>query len=192
LRLIVQHYTGLVLDRVYAVQDVDQRLARRLWTHWHPHADFDEVSDNWLAMSSLVHGRHQVNKPEEMGNDIKFEEQLSTDLNTLQIFLYKDVLPVWDAVQKQTTTVSIEGIYLMATSPANDPLVFLRSIAENVINTHTLTLAGLVVFTMFCFCKNNKRHHHHSPVQYTPPPTRTAYNKPSIRCLCVDQVHTVW
>lgn len=114
-----------------AVQDVDERLQRKLWTQRHKQTDFDGVSRNWLALSALVHGRHQVNNPEEMGDDIKLEEQLSTDMNTLQIFLYKDVLPAWDAVQKQTTTVSIEGIYLMATSPANDPLVFLRSIAEN-------------------------------------------------------------
>ena len=117
-----------------AVQDVDHRLLRRLWTHRYSNGgklDFDEVKGNWVALSALVHGRHQVNNPEQMGLEIKHEDQLSTDLNTLQIFLYKDVLPAWDAVQKQTTTVSIEGIYLMATSPANDPLVFLRSIAEN-------------------------------------------------------------
>ena len=114
-----------------AVQDLDARLLRKVWTHRHPGTDFDDVQKNWLALSTLVHGRHQVNNPEAMGDDIRFEEQLSTDLNTLQIFLYKDVLPAWDAVQKQMTTVSIEAIYLMATSPANDPIVFLRSIAEN-------------------------------------------------------------
>ena len=56
----------------------------------------------------------------------------------MQMFLYKDILPAWDEQQKQTTTVSIEAIYLMATSPANDPLVFLRSIAENNPTANTL------------------------------------------------------
>jgi hypothetical protein len=56
----------------------------------------------------------------------------------MQMFLYKDILPAWDEQQKQTTTVSIEAIYLMATSPANDPLVFLRSSAENNPTANTL------------------------------------------------------
>jgi len=121
-----------------AVKDVDPRLVRKLWTHRYPSTDFDDVSSDDLALSKLVHDRHQVNLPEQMGDNIKFEEQLSTDLSTMRIFLYKDVLPAWDAVHEQTTTVSIEGIYIMSTSPANDPLVFLRSIAENNPTANTL------------------------------------------------------
>jgi hypothetical protein len=99
-----------------AVQDVDHRLLRRLWTHQYSNGgtlDFDEIKGNWVALSALVHSRHQVNNPDLIGMDIKHEDQLSTNLNTLQIFLYKDVLPAWDAVQKQTTTVSMMIVLLL-------------------------------------------------------------------------------
>jgi hypothetical protein len=124
-----------------AVQDVDIRLTAKLWNHRFAHGSgqkFDELHNNWLQLSELVHSRHQVNNPESMGEDFKHEPQLTTDLNTMQMFLYKDILPAWDAQQKQTTTVSIEAIYLMTTSTANDPLVFLRSIAENNPTANTL------------------------------------------------------
>jgi hypothetical protein len=124
-----------------AVQDVDKRLLRKVWCTRHPHLpDFDAIRDNdgWARLSHLVHARHQVNDPGQMGDEIKEDEHVSTDTSTLRMFLYKDVLPAWDAEQRQLTTVSIEGIYIIATSPANDPLLFLRSVAENNAAAATL------------------------------------------------------
>ena len=114
-----------------AVQDIDPRLLRKLWCYRNGEEDFDTVSKEFIALSSLVHDRHQTNNPEMTAMEIKEEEQIATDPNPLKIFLYKDVLPAWDENTKQSTTVSIEAIYLIATCPANDPLVFLKSIAEN-------------------------------------------------------------
>ena len=117
-----------------AVQDIDPRLLRKIWTFRNRDAenlDFDAVSNHFIDLSSLVHDRHQTNNPDLTGMEIKPERQTATDPNPLKMFLYKDVLPVWDETLNQTTTVTIEAIYLMATSPANDPLVFLKSIAEN-------------------------------------------------------------
>lgn len=114
-----------------AVQDIDPRLLRKLWNFRNDGEDFETVSKQFIALSSLVHDRHQVNCPEMTGAEIKQEEQVATDPNPLKIYLFKDVLPAWDEAVKQPTTVSIEAIYLVATCPANDPLVFLKSIAEN-------------------------------------------------------------
>lgn len=117
-----------------AVQDVDKRLVRKVWCCRHPQcSDFDAMRDEagWAGLSHIVHARKQVNDPCQMGEAIKEDEHISTETSTLRLFLYKDVLPAWDSQQKQLTTVSIEGIYIIATSPANDPLLFLRGVAEN-------------------------------------------------------------
>jgi len=124
-----------------AVQDVDLRLVRKVWSSRHPQCtDFDAVCEDqgWAGLSHIVHARCQVNDPAQMGDSIKEDEHSSTDTSTLRLFLYKDVLPAWDSEQKQLTTVSIEGIYIIATSPANDPLLFLRSVAENNATAATL------------------------------------------------------
>ena len=89
------------------------------------------MSKQFIALSSLVHDRHQTNGPEMAGTEIKQEDQIARDPNPQKIYLFKDELPAWDESVKQPTTVSIEAIYLVATCPANDPLVFLKSIAEN-------------------------------------------------------------
>ena len=48
-----------------------------------------------------------VSRHHGKGGNIKFEEQLATDLSTMQIFLYKDVLPAWDAHQEKTADIFI-------------------------------------------------------------------------------------
>jgi hypothetical protein len=73
-----------------------------------------------------VHSRHQVNNPEIMGEDFNHEPQLNTDLNTMQIFLYKDILSAWDALQKQTTTVSIEGFSMTGSASSSQFSYILR------------------------------------------------------------------
>ena len=48
-----------------AVQDVDTRLTVNLWNHWFAHRsgrEFDELHNNWLQLSELVHSRHQADK----------------------------------------------------------------------------------------------------------------------------------
>jgi hypothetical protein len=50
-----------------AVQDVDTRLTAKLWNHRAAQSSaprFDELGNNWLRLSELVHSRHQVNSPE--------------------------------------------------------------------------------------------------------------------------------
>lgn len=49
----------------------------------------------------------------------------------MDLWIYKDTLPVYDEVLKQTTCVSIEEIYLLVKSSANDPIVIQKSITEN-------------------------------------------------------------
>ena len=122
-----------------AVQDVDHRLLRKVWGY-RQEADFDNVRDagGWPAFSELVHTRCQVNNAQQMLEDVDEQETEFADTSTLRLFLYKDVLPAWDSTQKQLTTVSIEGIYIIATSPDNDPLLFLRSVYENNAAAATL------------------------------------------------------
>jgi len=52
-----------------AVQDVDTRLTAKVWNHRFAHGSgqkFDEMHNNWLQLSELVHSRHQVNNPDSM------------------------------------------------------------------------------------------------------------------------------
>jgi len=43
-----------------AVQDIDPRLLRKLWCYRNGEEDFDTLSKQFIALSSLVHDRHQT------------------------------------------------------------------------------------------------------------------------------------
>jgi len=120
-----------------AIDDVDKRLVKKVWKYRFGEAEvpFHDTQD----LSKLVHKRFQKSNQELSGTEIKIEPQKpSTDPVIVDIWVYKDIFHVWDQKNKMQTNVTVEGIYICAKAPACDPLVILRSIAENNPTASTL------------------------------------------------------
>jgi hypothetical protein len=129
-----------------AVDDLDPRIVKKVWRY-----RFGEEEVPWSdkdKLSKLVHKRFQKFKPELAHTDIKAEPQKpSTDPVIVDMWVYKDIFQVWDEKNKIQTNVTLEGIYICAKAPACDPLVILRSIAENNPTASTL-LSGYFAHMM--------------------------------------------
>lgn len=120
-----------------AVDDVDKRIVKKVWRY-----RFGEGEVPWNdkdRLSKVIHQRFQKFKPELTGTEIKIEPQKpSTDPVVVDIWVYKDIFHVWDEKNKIQTNLTVEAIYICAKAPACDPLVILRSIAENNPTASTL------------------------------------------------------
>ena len=116
------------------------------------------MSKQFIALSSLVHDRHQTNGPEMAGTEIKQEDQIARDPNPQKIYLFKDELPAWDESVKQPTTVSIEAImFVRMSSVLGQP----SCSWDQLFNTDRagaadLTLESLMLEGLFRFCDARK------------------------------------
>jgi hypothetical protein len=120
-----------------AVDDLDKRIVKKVWKY-----RFGEGEVPWNdkeKLSNLIHPRFQKFNPDVSGTEIEIEpQQPCTDPVIVDIWVYKDIFHVWDEKNKMQTNLTVEAIYICAKAPACDPLVILRSIAENNPTASTL------------------------------------------------------
>lgn len=121
-----------------AVDDLDKRIVKRVWKY--RFGEDEEVPwGDKESLSEIVDMRFRKSMPEKSGMEVNIEAQSpSTDPVIVDLWVYKDIFHAWDEKNKMQTNVTVEAIYICAKAPACDPLVILRSIAENNPTANTL------------------------------------------------------
>lgn len=120
-----------------AVDDIDERLVKKVWKYRYAAQEMPWTERSRLSM--LLHSRFRNAQPELSGTEIRMEAQQPTiDPVIVDIWLYKDIFAAWDEKTQQRTNVTVEAIYVLAKSAACDPLVIMKSIAENNPTASTL------------------------------------------------------
>jgi hypothetical protein len=71
-------------------------------------------------------------------------QTLTIDPVIVELWVYKDIFAAWDEKTKQKTNLTVEGIYILAKCAPCDPLVILKSIAENNRTASTLLLGSFL------------------------------------------------
>jgi hypothetical protein len=121
-----------------ATHDVDERILKKVWRYRFP---LEEIPlDDHASMSArLVHSRFLSSRAGLSGTEILVKAQAPTiDPVVVDIWVYKDIFAAWDETTKQKTNVTVEGLYILPKCAACDPLVILKSIAENNPTASTL------------------------------------------------------
>jgi hypothetical protein len=122
-----------------AVDDIDERISERVWKYRFPNEDVPLKDKEKL--SRLVHTRFKSNRPELAASAINVQAQPPTiDPVIVDIWIYKDIFAAWDEKTQERTNVTVEGIYILPKCAPCDPLVILKSIAENNPAASTLVL----------------------------------------------------
>ena len=123
-----------------AVDDIDERISKKVWRYRFPNTEVP--MDNKEELSKLVHSRFKSNCPNLATEKIDVQAQPPTiDPVIVDLWVYKDIFTAWDEKTQQKTNVSVEGIYILAKCAPCDPLVILKSIAENNPMASTLLLS---------------------------------------------------
>lgn len=121
----------------FGVNDIDIRLTKRIWKYRFP--DEQIPLDDNIRLSKVVHSRFKRENFDKMYTEIKTDGHVTaTDPVICDLWLFKDIYTVVDAVSGYPTKLTIEGIYLCAKTPACDPLIILKSMSENNPNNTAL------------------------------------------------------
>lgn len=123
-----------------AVDDIDVKICERVWKYRFP--DEEVPLKDKEKLSRLVHTRFKSNRPELAASAINVQAQMPTiDPVILDLWIYKDIFAAWDEKTGERTNVTVEGIYILPKCAPCDPLVILKSIAENNPTASTLVLS---------------------------------------------------
>lgn len=148
------HHKAAARSVTHTVDDMDEKLCRRLWQYRMKGAEYPE--DDKMLRSRLVDSRYHSNDPNVAGEPVHSEPQPPvTEPVLVDLFLWKHIVRGIDAATMRVTYVSIDALYIIAKFPANDPLVMLQRMAENrtklsTILTHTMNHMNLVLGKPSC------------------------------------------
>lgn len=148
------HHKAGTRSVTHTVDDVDERLKRRLWRYRMDGAEYPATDK--VLLSRLVDTRYQSNDPSVAGEPVLSKPQPPvTEPVLVDVFLWKHIVCGLDASTGRLTYVSIDAVYIIAKFPANDPLVMLQRMAENrtklsTILTHTMNHMNLVLGKPSC------------------------------------------
>jgi hypothetical protein len=122
-----------------AIDDIDDRISEKVWKYRFPN---EEVPLNDKEkLSRLVHTRFRSNRPDLAATSIHIQAQQPTiDPVVVDLWIYKDIFAAWDEKTQEKTNVTVKGIYILPKCAPCDPLVILKSIAENNPMASTLVL----------------------------------------------------
>jgi hypothetical protein len=132
------HEAAMHAGRI-AIDDIDDRISEKVWQYRFPN---EEVPLNDREkLSRLVHTRFKSNRPDLAATPIHIQAQQPTiDPVVVDLWIYKDIFAAWDEKTQEKTNVTVEGIYILPKCAPCDPLVILKSIAENNPMASTLVL----------------------------------------------------
>lgn len=122
-----------------AVDDIDPRILKKVWRYRFKQEDVPMQDKEQLLR--LVDSRYKNECPELGATAIPITAQPPTiDPVIVDLWIYKDIFAAWDEKSQQRTNVSVEAIYVLGKCAACDPLLILKSIAENNPTASTLLL----------------------------------------------------
>jgi hypothetical protein len=122
-----------------AVDDMDQRILKKVWRYRFP-SEAVPLNDK-DKLSNLVHNRFKNLSPELAATPINVQAQSTTiDPVVVTLYLYKDIFAAFDEKTSGKTYVTVEGIYILPKCASCDPLIILKSIAENNPTASTMIL----------------------------------------------------
>lgn len=123
----------------FAVDDIDKRILKKVWRFRFPNEEVPLEDKEKLLR--LVDSRYKNDCPELAASAIPITAQPPTiDPVIVDLWVYKDIFAAWDENTQQRTNVTVEGIYVLGKCAACDPLLILKSIAENNPTASTLLL----------------------------------------------------
>ena len=122
-----------------AVDDIDKRILKKVWRYRFPKEEVPLQDKEKLLR--LVDSRYKNECPELAASAIPITAQPPTiDPVIVDLWVYKDIFAAWDENTQQRTNVTVEGIYVLGKCAACDPLLILKSIAENNPTASTLLM----------------------------------------------------
>ena len=123
-----------------AVDDIDPRISEKVWKYRYP--DVEVPLKNNEELCKIVHSRFRTGNPELSATPINVQAQMATiDPVIVDLWIYKDIFAAWDNNTQEKTNVTVEAIYILPKCAACDPLIILKSIAENSPSNSTNILS---------------------------------------------------
>ena len=124
----------------YAVDDIDKRILKKVWKY--RHGENVPLHDK-EKLSQLIHPRFKNVSSEHAATPVPADAcgpSPTIDPVIVDLYLYKDIFAAYDEKTSEKTFVTVEGIYILPKCAACDPLIILKSIAENNPAASTLIL----------------------------------------------------
>ena len=132
------HEAGMHSARC-AADDIDPRLSEKVWKYRFPDAEVPLQKED---LCKIVHSRFRSSNPELAATPINVHAQMPTiDPVIVDIWIYKDIFAAWDNNTQEKTNVTVEAIYILPKCAACDPMIILKSIAENSPSNSTNILS---------------------------------------------------